>query len=55
MTCSCAHNDDGSTTTLMCPVHGKEDPCAVMASVTGRRRRGSIRRGVCTNCGWKGA
>lgn len=50
--CACAHNTDGTTTTMLCPVHGDEDPCAVKASVTGRRRKGSIVNGVCTNCGW---
>lgn len=50
--CACAHHDDGSTTTMLCPTHAKEDPCATMAAVTGKRRRGSIRKGVCTSCGW---
>jgi len=50
--CSCAHNKDGSTTTMLCPTHADSDPCYTMASVTGKRRRGSIVRGRCTNCGW---
>ena len=50
--CCCAHHDDGSVTTSLCPLHAKEDPCARMALVTRTRRRGSIRRGVCSNCGW---
>ena len=50
--CTCAHHSDGSTTTMLCPQHAHHDPCATMASVTGRRRKGSIRRGVCSSCGW---
>lgn len=49
--CSCARNLDGSTTTLLCPVHAKIDPCLTMSHVTGRRRKGTIRNGRCTNCG----
>lgn len=33
-------------------VHATTDPCATVASITGRRRRGSIVRGCCTACGW---
>lgn len=51
--CACAHNADGSVTTILCPVHSDRDPCARMAAVTGKRRKGTIKRGVCTNCGWK--
>ena len=51
-TCLCAHNTDGSVTTMMCPLHAKNDPCWMTATVTGQRRRGSIVKGVCTNCGW---
>jgi hypothetical protein len=51
MTCSCARNTDGSVTTLLCPVHAGTDPCLTMARVTGRRRKGTTRRGVCTACG----
>ena len=51
-TCACAHNSDGTVTTMLCPVHASEDPCATMAAVTGGRRRGAIVKGVCTNCGW---
>lgn len=49
--CVCAHNLDGSTTTLLCPAHASVDPCLTMARVTGRRRIGTIRRGRCTSCG----
>lgn len=51
-TCSCAHNTDGTVTTMMCPIHADEDPCYTMSRVTGRHRRGSIVNGVCTACGW---
>lgn len=50
--CSCAHNNDGSVTTMLCPLHADQDPCLTMAQVTGNRRKGSIINGVCTNCGW---
>ena len=50
--CACAHNTDGSTTTLLCPVHSDTDPCARMAQVTGKRRTGTLRGGQCTHCGW---
>ena len=50
--CSCAHNADGTTsTTMMCPTHADQDPCLTIAQVTGRRRKGTIRAGRCTNCG----
>lgn len=52
MKCRCARYDDGSVTTMLCPLHADTDPCATRASVTGRRRKGRIRHGVCTNCGW---
>jgi hypothetical protein len=52
VTCSCAHNSDGTVTKMLCPAHAPEDPCATMAAVTGQRRRGSIVRGTCTACGW---
>lgn len=52
MSCTCAHNRDGSVTTFLCPVHADTDPCLTSSLVTGRRRRGMIRRGVCTSCGW---
>lgn len=51
--CACAHNADGSVTALLCPQHADTDPCLTMARVTGRRRRGSIRRGTCSACGWQ--
>ncbi len=50
--CCCAHNLDGSTTTLLCPQHADTDPCHTMAQVTGKRRKGGIKQGACTNCGW---
>jgi hypothetical protein len=50
--CSCAYNTDGTVTTMLCPQHADEDPCATKAAVTGRRRRGSIINGVCSACGW---
>ena len=49
--CACAHNLDGSVTTLLCPAHATTDPCLTLSRVTGRRRRGTIRRGTCTACG----
>lgn len=51
LTCSCARHTDGSVTTFLCSVHADTDPCLTMSSVTGRRRKGTIRRGVCTACG----
>lgn len=50
--CCCAHHDDGSVTTFLCPLHADDDPCLTMARVTGKRRRGTIKRGTCTACGW---
>jgi len=50
-TCVCARHDDSSVTTFLCPLHADVDPCLTMAQVTGRRRKGSIRNGVCSNCG----
>lgn len=52
MNCSCAHNKDGSTTTILCPQHADTDPCLTMSRVTGKRRKGSIKHGTCTNCNW---
>lgn len=53
--CCCAHNTDGSTTTILCPEHAAVDPCWTKSRVTGKRRKGTIRRGTCTNCGHKKA
>lgn len=53
--CACAKNNDGSVTRSLCSVHADTDPCLTMSAVTGRRRVGSIRSGVCTNCGHGGA
>jgi hypothetical protein len=50
--CTCAHNKDGSTTTILCPIHADTDPCLTVARVTGQRRKGTVRSGRCTNCGW---
>jgi hypothetical protein len=49
--CVCVTHDDGSVTTTLCPLHADTDPCLTMSRVTGRRRTGSIRRGVCSSCG----
>lgn len=49
--CVCARHADGSVTTMLCPLHARTDPCLTMATVTGRRRTGTIRRGVCSSCG----
>jgi len=49
--CVCATHTDGSVTSSLCPVHADRDPCLTMSLVTGRRRTGTIRRGVCTACG----
>jgi hypothetical protein len=50
--CACAHHDDGSVTTFLCPQHADDDPCWTKARGTGRRRKGSIIKGVCSTCGW---
>lgn len=52
--CLCATHPDGSVTVLLCPLHADTDPCLTMSRVTGKRRTGTIRRGVCTACGWGG-
>ena len=49
--CACARYTDGSITTFSCPLHSTIDPCLRMANITGRRRKGTIRRGACTTCG----
>ena len=54
-TCTCAKHADGSVTVFLCPLHASTDPCLTMSRVTGKRRTGTIRRGVCTSCGWGGA
>jgi hypothetical protein len=53
LSCSCATHGDGSTTSMLCPLHADSDPCATMASVTGKRRKGSIGKGICSACGWR--
>ena len=50
--CACARHDDGSVTTSLCPIHADTDPCWTLARITGRRRKGTIRGGVCTSCGY---
>lgn len=49
--CACSFHRDNSVTTTLCPVHADTDPCLTMAQVTGRRRKGTIHHGTCTNCG----
>jgi hypothetical protein len=49
--CVCVRHDDGSVTTMLCPLHADTDPCLTMARVTGRRRVGTVKRGVCSSCG----
>ena len=50
--CACATNSDGSRTPTMCRIHADQDPCLTVAQITGKRRKGTIKNGVCTNCGW---
>ncbi|MFE6967014.1 hypothetical protein ACFVAJ_18020 [Agromyces sp. NPDC057679] len=50
--CACAVNSDRSTTTMLCSIHADTDPCLTVAQVTGKRRKGTIRSGRCTACGW---
>ena len=52
--CCCARHNDGSVTKFLCPIHADADPCLTFAQVTGKRRKGTIRRGVCTHCGHGG-
>ncbi|WIE81482.1 hypothetical protein [Curtobacterium sp. MCSS17_016] len=52
--CACAKHNDGSRTTFLCPTHADSDPCETTSRVTGKRRKGTIRNGRCTNCGWRG-
>lgn len=40
---------------MLCAVHAETDPCLTTARVTGRRRKGTIRSGTCTACGWSAA
>ena len=49
--CACAVYSDGSRNSDLCSLHAAADPCATKAQVTNKRRKGTIRRGVCTNCG----
>ena len=51
--CCCTMNRDGTWTEHMCPIHAGTDPCLTIARVTGKRRKGTIKNGKCTNCGWK--
>jgi hypothetical protein len=51
--CACAHHPDGTTTTYLCPTHAEQDPCLTKSQITGKRRRGTTRRGRCSNCQWQ--
>lgn len=51
--CVCAYTEDGDAITWVCPKHADTDPCLQSSLITGKRRKGTIRRGVCTNCGWR--
>ena len=51
--CYCAHNLDGSTTTMLCPQHSEQDPCYTLSLMTGKRRKGSIVKGKCNKCDWE--
>lgn len=50
--CTCARHADGTTSPTFCPTHAGTDPCIILHAITGRRRRGTIRNGTCTACGW---
>ncbi len=53
--CVCARDESGAVTSdLFCALHSSEDPCLRVSRIMGRRRKGSIKRGVCTHCGWEG-
>ena len=52
LVCCCATHNDGTRTTWVCPTHADADPCLTMASMAGKRRRGSVVRGCCSRCGW---
>ena len=49
--CYCVTYDDGSVLSSHCPRHADTDPCFWVSIITRTRRKGTIRRGVCTNCG----
>lgn len=51
-TCACAVHKDGSVTKWLCSLHADQDPCLTMSLCTGKRRKGTIRNGVCTHCGY---
>ena len=46
----CACSDHSK---MLCPKHADVDPCLSMSLVTGKRRKGTIRNGTCSNCGWQ--
>jgi len=50
--CACATYADGSRHATLCAPHAADDPCLTASRITGKRRKGTIRRGVCTFCGW---
>lgn len=50
--CACATYADGSTHTFLCPLHADQDPCLSKSLITGKRRKGTIKSGTCTHCGW---
>lgn len=50
--CFCATYQDGSRGKTLCPEHADTDPCLTKSLVTGKRRKGTIKRGTCTSCGW---
>jgi hypothetical protein len=50
--CACTVNNDGSVYSILCREHADSDPCFTFSRVTGKRRKGTIRAGKCTNCGW---
>lgn len=52
--CACARYSDGSRGKTMCSLHADQDPCLTVSLITGKRRKGSIKRGTCTACGWTG-
>lgn len=52
--CACADYNDGSVFRGNCALHADQDPCYWTSRITGKRRKGTIKRGTCTNCGWHG-
>lgn len=52
--CVCPTYNDGSVYHGTCALHATQDPCLTMSLITGTRRKGTIKSGTCTNCGWHG-